>query len=289
MSMFVNSVSFWRQNQNWFASQSANFASQTDATFSVAAAAMSQIGNALVNNSSTAGVLAARTGVAKIAKIADAKQAVIARSAGDIGNQVGFSGSLTGLVDFGAEGPSAIGGFRFQSGSNLTEAFKLAMAGRASHGSAIDTVTVTGNTLTASTSGADAHPVFTLTLQPNSGIWTFKLVNPIDGVANSTNSFVTLVNLSGLTQVVKSTGSTGSMPKNALIIYIYGDQARATGTATEGVVHQGGLAYTPPDNIVKPVEVNPKPTFTPIINPATGHAFVTTSASTTGNLVNIFS
>src|SRR5437016_5752573 len=83
---------------------------------------------------------------------------------------------------FGDDGPSASGGFQFVTGSKLTDAFNLAMLAEKSNGSAIDTVSVTGNTLTASTSGSDAHPVFTVTLHPNSGLWTFTLVNPIDGV-----------------------------------------------------------------------------------------------------------
>lgn len=289
MSMFVNSVSFWRQNQYSNASRAAaNFVSQTDATVAVGAAAMSRIGNALTINSSTAGILAARLGVANIAKVAGAKQAVLAKSAGDIGNQVAFSGSLAGLADFGADGPSALGGYGFIAGSSLTQVFKSAMAGRASHGSPIDAVSVSGNTLTASTSGADAHPVFTLTLQPNSGMWTFKLVNPIDGVASKSNNFVSLINLSSLTQAVKSTGETITLPNNDMIIYVYGDQARAAGTATEGLVHQGALAYTPPDKIVKPVELIKRSAPKPLINPATGHAYVATSASAAGNLVNIF-
>jgi len=285
--MFVSNVPFWQQNQNWYANQATNSSSQIDAATAVAAAVMSSIANILTNNSADAGVIAARMGVARLAQATAAKLAANAKSAGDIGNQVTFSGSLAGTVDFGATGPSVIGGFQFVSGSAGTDELKSAMIGRTSHGSPIDAVSFLGNTLTASTSGADAHPVFTLTLQPNSGLWTFKLVNPIDGVASSRDSFVTTLNLSGLMQAVKYTGETIALPNN-IIVYIYGDQARATGTATEGGIHQGGLTYTPPDKIVTPVEVIERPAYTPPINPATGHAYVTTSASAAGSLVNIF-
>ena len=75
------------------------------------------------------------------------------------------------------------------------------MLAERSNGSLINTVSVIGNTLTASTSGNDAHSVFSITLQPDSGLWTFKLLNPINGLPIGDDKFVTSFNLSGLMRV----------------------------------------------------------------------------------------
>lgn len=298
MSMFVNSVSFWRQNQNWYAGRTnaspqffggGNFGSQTDIAIAAATAAMSALASATTNYYMESSILAAKQGVARVNKAAEAKNGGTSKPVGDIGNQVTFSGALAGLVNFGADGPSASGGFQFVTGSKLTDAFNLAMLAEKSHGSAIDTVSVTGNTLTASTSGADAHPVFTLTLHPNSGLWTFKLINPIDGLPDKTDSFMTALNLSGLMQAVKSNGQTIALPNN-IIVNIYGDQNYASGTATRGSVHQGGLVYKAPATTASPITVVHRPPYRPPINPLTGYAYVTTSSLSAANgaAVNIF-
>jgi hypothetical protein len=292
----MSTVSFWRQNLSWSASQtSANdrffsgvsffggaSGNQTDLAINTAASAMTSISSAATNYYLDAAILAAKQGTARIDAANAAKNAATPKLAGDLGNQITFSGSLTGVVDFGADGPSASGGFQFTSGTALTDAFNLAMLAEKSNGSAIDTVSVTGNTLTASTSGDDAHPVFSVTLQPNSGLYSFKLLNPIDGVATGTDKFVTSFNLSGLMQGVKSTGTTITLPNN-ITVSIYGDQDYASGTTTAGAVHQGGLPYTPPATVVTPVTVTPRTPYQPPVNPLTGYAFVTTSSISASN------
>ena len=296
MSMFVAPVSFWRQNQSWSAGQ-ANANAQFFGDSSSSALGYSifgvsnpnsqsdpfaPIGRAATNYSMNAAILAAQQGVDRVNKAAAAKTHPTGTPVGDVSNDVSFSGSLSAVVNFGADGPSASGGFQFVTGSKLTDAFNLAMLAEKSNGSAIDTVSVTGNTLTASTSGSDAHPVFTVTLHPNSGLWTFTLVNPIDGVANKDDSFITVLNLSALMQGVKSTGQTVALPNNVLVS-IYGDQTYATGTATKGSVHQGGLAYTPPPETTAPVTLIQRTAYKPPINPLTGYAYVTTSSLSAGS------
>ncbi len=298
----MTTVSFWQQNQSWSAGQasansrffsgpsffgSSSSGNQTELAISTAASTMSSISSAATNYYLDAAILAARQGTARINAAAAAKNSGPQKLAGDLGNQITFSGSLTGVVNFGADGPSANGGFQFKSGTALTDAFNLTTLAEKSNGSAIDTVSVTGNTLTASTSGNDAHPVFSVTLQPNSGLWSFKLLNPIDGVATGTDKFVTSLNLSGLMQGVKSTGETIALPNN-ITINIYGDQDYASGTATAGAVHQGGLAYTPPATVITPVTVNQRPPYQPPVNPLTGYAYVTTgSVSGSTRSVNV--
>jgi len=195
-------------------------------------------------------------------------------------------GALSSATNAGMLDPFGGGRFQFVSGSKLKDAFKLAMTGEKSNGDAIDTVSVTGNTLTASTSGPEAHPVFTITLHPDSGLWTFKLLNPLNGVPNQTTKFITSLNLSGLMQGVKSTGETIALSSSAMV-NIYGDLGSASKTASGGSVHQGGLVYTPPTKIETPLTVLHRLPYIPPINPATGHAYVATSSIIGGGGVNI--
>jgi hypothetical protein len=307
MSMFVAPVSFWRQNQSWSSGQ----ASANDQYFGTAGSlfgsgnagysvfgvsnpntqsnALVSIGSALTDYFMNTSILAARQGNDRINKAAATKTGSTSKPVGNVSTNASFSGSLAGVVNFGADGPSASGGYQFVAGTQLTDAFKLAMLAERSNGSAIDTVSVTGDTLTASTSGKDAHTVFTLTLHPNSGLWTFTLVNPIDGRPDKTTSFITALNLSGLMQGVKSNGQALSLPNN-ITVSVYGDQTYATGTATQGSIHQGGLVYTPsPAQTPAPVSLNVRTPYQPPVNPATGHYYVTTSsiAAASGSALNV--
>ena len=232
MSMFVAPVSFWRQNQSWSAGQAnANdqFFGTSGSLFGSGNTGYSLFGvsnpntqsNALVSIGSTltdyfmnTSILAARQGKARVDAAVATKTAGTSKPVGNPSTNATFSGSLAGVVNFGADGPSATGGYQFVAGTQLTDAFKLAMLAERSNGSAIDTVSVTGDTLTASTSGSDAHTVFTLTLHPNSGLWTFTLVNPIDGKPDKTTSFVTSLNLSGLMQGMNSNGQALPLPSS---------------------------------------------------------------------------
>jgi hypothetical protein len=201
-------------------------------------------------------------------------------------DQSTISGALSSATNAGALDPSVGGKFQFVSGSALKDALKLAMLGEKSNGDAIDTVSVIGNTLTASTSGPEAHPVFTITLKPDSGLWTFKLLNPLNGAPDQTTKFVTSLNLSGLMQGVKPTGEAIALPSN-VIVNIYGDLGFASGKASHGSVHQGGLVYTPPAKIESPLTLMHRMPYIPPVNPATGRRYVATSSIIGGSGVNI--
>jgi hypothetical protein len=260
-----------------------NYSIQTDRAISAGAAAMNALINAKTNYNLESSILAAKQGAAKVSK-ATAATGGLNATPDKISSQISFSGTLSGLVDFGVDGPSANGGFQFLAGSRLAAAFRSAMAGQKSHGEAIDKVTVTGNTLTASTSGPDAHPVFTLTLRPVGGMWTFTLVNPIDlpvRMLNSATFFTepapTTLYLSGLMQAVKSTGETIALPNKA-IINVDAKRGTAGPIVKDIYVHQLDLAYTAPSTTSKPKPA-PKPTTYRPINPYTGYSYVTTSSS----------
>lgn len=213
-----------------------------------------------------------RAGVALTNQAAAAKTANLS-SPSNIKDQVSFDGTLTGLVDFGTDGPSAAGGFQFVNGAALKSAFNSAMLFVTSNKELIDTVSVTGQTLTASTSGDDGHDVFTLTLRPQSGQFTFTLLNPIDLPTGVFDPSTTL-NLSGLMQGVKSTGQTLALP-NTVKITVDGNSTSSSGTAIAGSVHQKNLAYTAP-NTSAPAAPAP---YTPPVNPLTGHGYAATTSS----------
>jgi hypothetical protein len=92
--------------------------------------------------------------------------------------------------------PPTTGKFQFLSGTLLLNTFTAAMQrltssdavtnainrrSRGSHHKAMQsTVTVSGTTFTASTSGANAHDVFSLTWDQTQGTWSSNLIDLID-------------------------------------------------------------------------------------------------------------
>ena len=93
----------------------------------------------------------------------------------------GVPGSLLALVSFGTGGPNAAP-FQFVAPSAANAWLKgLDLT---SHGAAIDTATINGTTLIASTDPAQGtpHEVFSLTINAN-GSWTFTLLAPLDDAA----------------------------------------------------------------------------------------------------------
>jgi hypothetical protein len=279
MSFFVSSPSFWQQSQAWRASQAA-FNSQFAGTGGlsafeggVAAPTPDNFATTQISSNSSAAVLAAKQALARVNKANADIAGTPTKSVRNVADQVTVSGALAGLVNFGAVGPSASGGFKFASGSALTAAFNSAMVGKKSHGDAIDTVSVSGNTLTASTSGANAHTVFTLSLKPETGMWTFTLVNPIDLPSSKKDQLkdqFTTLNLTGLMQAVKSDGTTMGL-SGSVTIEVHNHLGSATEKANAGIVHEGGLAYTGP--IAKAAPAKPGP-YQPPINPLTGRGYV---------------
>jgi len=104
-------------------------------------------------------------------------------------------------------------------------------------------------------------------------MWTFTLVNPIDLPSSKIDQLkdqFTTLNLSGLMQAVKSDGTTMGLRDN-VTIEVHNHLGSATGTATAGIVHEGGLAYTGPSTTAataKPAK------YRPPINPLTGRGYV---------------
>jgi T1SS-143 domain-containing protein len=92
-------------------------------------------------------------------------------------NPLQTTGNVSFAFNFGADQP---GSFNFASPENL-QAWVDGL-GINSKGEAVDTVTVSGNVLTASTSGANAHDVFTFELDSITGQWTFTLLDQLDHV-----------------------------------------------------------------------------------------------------------
>lgn len=92
-------------------------------------------------------------------------------------------GTLAGHVDFGADGPGA-------NAYSFTSNATAAMAGLnlTSHGQNLH-YSVSGDTLTAYTTGAGGHTVFTLTVDHTTGGYAFKLYDSLDHVnANGQNT-----------------------------------------------------------------------------------------------------
>jgi T1SS-143 domain-containing protein len=114
----------------------------------------------------------------------------------DPGTAAVASGSIAGLVSFGADGPAVVAGhpevvngFQFVADAQAV----LAAMDLSSHGSVIDHLTVTsngtvldGSTLTTSTTleafAHDGHEAFSLTLDGD-GTWQFQLAAPLDNPA----------------------------------------------------------------------------------------------------------
>src|SRR5262245_48981975 len=109
MSFFVRNISFWQQNLMFRARQADNYGNRGDNALIASTSTLTALGNTILNQSEQAGLIAARAGVASVAKAAQAKLEKLTKNAGDLPGQVTFTGSLSGVVDFGADGPSAVG------------------------------------------------------------------------------------------------------------------------------------------------------------------------------------
>ena len=305
MSMFVNTTSFWQQNQqNWVpdvnnrapgssvlaASPMALFKGANNASNGSTSAAsraldamLGPFGATVMNSSTGMAVLAAQQAADRVnAKAKAVTSNVPTKSVANVATQVTFSGSLASPDVFDTAAPAQNGGYQFLSGAQLKNMFNLAMLGKKSHGEAVDTVSVSGNTLIGSTSGLNPHQVFTLTLKPDSGLYTFRLANPVDLPISRLDKFTTM-NLSLLVHAVMSDGTTAPLP-NSAVVEVHNGLGSADGTAHKGVVHQGGLAYTGPNNTPPPAKVAAVHTkYVPPINPLTGRAYSAAGTAISAN------
>jgi hypothetical protein len=321
------SISFYAQNQSSRAAASAAndrlfsdnttsklFTSGNPSASTVPSVLTAQNSNSIVNtfgqiflNSAMSGaVLAAQEGNDRVKQLTAQQQGNSSPPpAGDLSNQVTFSGSLG--VDFGKDGPAMGGGYRFVSGTQLQTAFKTAFGSKMSNGETIDTVSMVGNTMTGSTSGPDAHDVFTLTLHPDTGLYDFKLLAPID--QKTTKGSFNSVFLQGLFQAVSSTGQQMQIP--TVEMDVYNDYGSVDSQGNWALLHEGSLTYQDPSTVdlsassdstdssdstssstsSSSTSASSTPAYTPPTDPRTNYAYVASTSAALGviNSVNIFS
>ena len=131
-----------------------------------------------------------------------------------------------GAVSFGADGPgSTNNGFGLVSQSvAMTFIIGLALTSR---GSAIDTVTISGDLLTASTSGLDGRDIFTLELTDfSTGEFTFTLLDQLDHAAppaGTADENTLEIDLSGLIEITDGDGDTATPSGDSVVATIVDD------------------------------------------------------------------
>lgn len=319
-------VSFWQQNQNARASAAAAndrldaanaaaaklFSAGTSATqpasvltdpSSNSNSIINSFGQIFLNASMNAAVLAAQEGNDRVNAQTAKVNTSTKKPAGDLSSQVTFQGSLG--VDFGAAGPASGGAYRFVSGADLQTAFKAAFGSKRSEGEVIDTVSVVGNTMTGSTSGPNAHDVFTLTLTPDTGLYTFKLLAPIDQTTKKGS--YNAVFLQGLMQATDANGHKMALP--TVEMDVYNDYGAVQNQGNWALLHEGSLTYNAPNGVSSSTSStdsssgtsssstsgssssSTKKTYTPPTNPMTGYAYVASTSQGLGvaNSINLFS
>src|SRR3984957_10016628 len=150
----------------------------------------------------------------------------------------GVPGSLDALVNFGSGGANAAP-FQFVAATAANQ--WLASLGLSSHGAAIDTATITGDTLVAGTDAAQGtpHNVFSLTINAD-GSWTFTLLAPLDDAPGQGANSLT-IDLSGLVQAVDAAGLTITLSGDFKITVV-DDIPELTGQTASGGVDEGALA-----------------------------------------------
>jgi hypothetical protein len=201
-------------------------------------------GQAVLNDAMNSAILAANEGNKRVQQQTAAAQGnAIAPPAGDLSSQVTFSGALN--VDFGKNGPAMGGGYSFVSGSDLQTNLKVAFGSLMSGGEAIDTVSVVGDTMTGSTSGPNAHDVFTLTLHPDTGLYNFQLVGPID--QSSQKGAFKSIYLQSLMQATSAAGQKLSVP--TIQMDVYNDYGDVQSQGNWAVMHEASLTYKDPSTI----------------------------------------
>ncbi len=316
-------TSFWAQNQAYWQNaatlnaqlDAANAAaakmfsaatSSTNAPTNVLAAATSTsnsiinpFGQIFLNSSMGAAVLAAQEGNDRVQKQTTQVNTATNAPAGDLSSQVMFQGSLG--INFGAAGPASGGAYRFVSGSALQSAFQVAFGAKFSEGEAVDTVSVLGNTMTGSTSGPNAHDVFNLTLDPNTGMYTFKLLAPIDQPTKKGS--YNAIYLQGLMQATDAKGQKMLMP--TVEMDVYNDYGSVQNQGNWALLHEGSLTYNAPNGLSSSTSSDsssagsgssssstksPTP-YTAPTDPRTLHGYTTSTSASLGviNSVNLFS
>jgi hypothetical protein len=254
-------------------------------------------GQAFLSNQVNSAILAAQEGNDAIAEKTAEAEGNNEAPAGDLSSQVTFDGSLG--VDFGTAGPAPGGAYHFVSGAALQTAFQVAFGSQTSEGEAIDTVSMDGNTMTGSTSGPNAHDVFTLSLDSTSGTYSLQLLAPIDQLSNSKGASQT-VYLQSLFQAMDAKGQKMQMP--TVEVDIYNDYGSASNQGNWALLHEASLTYQPPgaattdsssdtSTSTSSTDTSAASTYTPPTDPLTGYAYTANSSAALGviNSVNLFS
>jgi hypothetical protein len=247
-----------------------------------------------LNGSMSRAILAAQAGADRVKALTAKQQGNgLPPPAGDLSSQVTFSGSLG--VNFGADGPAQGGGYRLVSGAALKTNFKAAFGAKLSNGEFIDTYSTLGNTLTGSTSGPNAHDVFTLTLHPDSGLYTFKLLAPID--QKTTKGSFNKVFLNSMFEAVSSTGQKQSIP--TVEMDIYNDYGSVQSQGNWALLHEGSLTYKDAstvnlgntDAVANATSAKSAQPYTVPTDPRTTYGYTKSTSAGLGviNSVNIFS
>jgi len=309
-------ISFWAQNQaSHAASQAANdrffdntaasklFTSGSSSSTAPSVlstqspyAVINTFGQVFLNASMSRAILAAQAGTDRVKQLTAQQQGNnLPPPGGDLSSQVTFSGSLG--VNFGAAGPAQGGGYHFVSGDALKTNFKAAFGAKMSNGEFIDTYSILGNTLTGSTSGPNAHDVFTLTLKPDTGLYTFQLLAPID--QKTTKGSFNAVFLNSLFQATNANGQKQSIP--TVEMDIYNDYGSVQSQGNWALLHEGSLTYKDAStitlsntdavtNATGSSASTPK-TYTVPTDPRTTYGYTTSTSAGLGviNSVNIFS
>src|SRR5579883_2071117 len=160
------------------------------------------------------------------------------------------SGSLSGLVSFGADGPLETPGgvehaFRFAIGDGTSDSTLVPDV--TSHGERINFFTVTtaddgsSQTLTAWTTGGPAeggHEIFTLTLDGEGG-YVFTLINPLDDTGANADAIT--LDLSAFIKAVDFDGDRVALASGDFTVTVADDAPVLTGAATDSV-DEGGLS-----------------------------------------------
>jgi Domain of unknown function (DUF5801) len=254
-------------------------------------------GQAFLNSAMNSAILAAQEGNNRVKQLTNAALGNNTPPGGDLSSQVTFSGSLG--VNFGKDGPAMGGGYRFASGAALQTAFKVAFGAKMSNGEAVDTVSVVGNTMTGSTSGPNAHDVFTLTLHPDSGLYTFQLLAPID--QKTTKGSYNAIFLQSLFQAVSSTGQQMQIP--TVEMDVYNDYGSVSSQGNWALLHEGALTYQAAQAAANAASSSSSSspgtstgsgsskTYTPPTDPRTNYGYTTSTSAALGviNSINIFS
>jgi hypothetical protein len=260
-------------------------------------AVINTFGQAFLNKSINSAILAAQEGNDRVSKLNATVNTSLTRPAGDLSSQVRFDGSLG--VNFGSAGAPMGGGYSFKSGADLASAFKVAVGAKLSEGEAVDTFSMLGNTMTGSTSGPNAHDVFTLSIDPNAGTYHFQLLAPID--TKTTKGSFSSIFLQGLFQATNATGQKQSIP--TVELDIYNDYGSVANQGNWALLHEGSLTYQDPSTIQSSSSdltdaltgssstSTAAKTYTPPTDPRTLHGYTTSTSAALGviNSVNIFS